>query len=200
MPAMLNACDELVHLWQPLQDATNVSFLSCLSGGILWKKIETVCKSINEKINIVINSGKYEKHAKDLFSEVDPIAVLVKSDTKEKLLPRLEIAVPNARSDMKMHVDMVCYFGITVRASIYSEYLLRYCLLGENGNLVAIDEVPLKVGLEIDWVYTGNFLCGGLCVHRVAIFDGKQVDSFTLWTKTDLDKIANKQNEKCLPK
>ena len=122
------------------------------------EKSKHFANQLTGKISIVINSGKHEKLALDMLSDVASRTQIVASGAnKENIFPRLEIAVPDARSDMKMLVDMVCYFGITVRASIYNESLVRYCFLGPKNKLVSIDELPLKVGLEIDWVYTGNF-------------------------------------------
>jgi len=195
--ASLSACDELIHLWQPLKEAANTSYLTTLSGDIFWSKIVPYLSPDNKELYVSINECEFEDLGYDMFYEVATKTMVSKKTATEsqslESFPRLEIIMPSARSDMKIQVDMVCYFGITVRASIFNSYLMRYCLLGKDRNLISIDEMPLKTGLEIDWVFTGNFLAGGLGVHRVAIFDDNQVNSYTLWTKTDLDEIAAQQ-------
>ena|GEM_PF-2416421 len=193
------ACDELIHLWQPLKEAASVSYLGKLAGGIFWNKIHRLIPQDCERLHIAINQCEFAELGYDMLHEISVNSTLLRNTDADPqnpaLLPRLEIIVPEARSDMKMQVDMVCYFGITVRTSMFDSYLLRYCLLGKNKELLAIDEIPLKAGLEIDWVYTGNYLTGGLAVHRIAIFADGQVSNYTLWTKTDLDKIAAQQQK-----
>ncbi|HAE37058.1 MAG TPA: hypothetical protein DCG57_00285 [Candidatus Riflebacteria bacterium] len=191
----LRACDELIHLWQPIKEATDVPFLANLSGALLWRRIALFMPTEASDVMIALNKSEFEDLGFDMLNEVADNTSIARSNSAEAQsrdrFPRLEVVVSSASSRMQMLADMVCYFGITVRASMYSEYNLRYCLLGKNEDLLSIDEIPLKIGLEIDWVYTGNYLAGGMGVHRVALFDGAEVKDFTLWTKADLDKIAD---------
>jgi hypothetical protein len=191
----LRACDELIHLWQPIKEATDVPFLANLSGALLWRRIASFMPTEASDVMIALNKSEFEDLGFDMLNEVADNTSIARSNSAEAQsrdrFPRLEVVVSSASSRMQMLADMVCYFGITVRASMYSEYNLRYCLLGKNEDLLSIDEIPLKIGLEIDWVYTGNYLAGGMGVHRVALFDGAEVKDFTLWTKADLDKIAD---------
>lgn len=191
----LRACDELIHLWQPIKEATDAPFLANLSGALLWRRIALFMPTEASDVMIALNKSEFEDLGFDMLNEVADNTTTVRSNSPEAQsrdrFPRLEVVVSSASSRMQMLADMVCYFGITVRASMYSEYNLRYCLLGKNEDLLSIDEIPLKIGLEIDWVYTGNYLTGGMGVHRVALFDGAEVKDFTLWTKADLDKIAD---------
>lgn len=191
----LRACDELIHLWQPVKEATDVPFLASLSGAFFWRRIASFLPADTANVLISLNKSEFEDLGFDMLQEVADNTTVARSGSPEAQsrdrFPRLEVVVSSARSSMQMMADLVCYFGITVRASMYSEYNLRYCLLGKDQDVLSIDEMPLKTGLEIDWVYTGNYLAGGMGVHRVALFDGAEVKDFTLWTKTDLDKITD---------
>jgi len=190
----VSACNELVHLWQPIGEVTDVPYLSSLSGDMFWNSLAPLLPADTGSLHISINESSYESVGYDMLHEVAQNTTISRSNDQgsqsQKHFPRLEVVISSARSSMQMMADMVCYFGITVRASIYSEFALRYCLLGKDSEVLAIDEMPLKSGLEIDWVFNGNYLAGGMGVHRVAIFDGNVVKDFTLWSKTDLDKIA----------
>lgn len=191
---VLSACNELVHLWQPLKEVAETSYLSSLAGDMFWKRVLPVLPTDSDDLHISINASAHETLGYDMLHEVAEHTTISRSSEQgsnsQKSFPRLEVIIPSARASMQMMADMVCYFGITVRASMYSEYVLRYCLLGKESEVIAIDEMPLKAGLEIDWVFNGNPLAGGMGVHRVALFDGKEIKEFTLWSKTDLDKIA----------
>lgn len=191
---ILSACNELVHLWQPLKEVTDAPYLSSLAGDMFWNRVLPVLPLNSGNLHISLNASIHESLGYDMLHEVADNTTISRSseqgDNSQKSFPRLEVIVPAARSSMQMMADMVCYFGITVRASMYSEFAMRYCLLGKASEVIAIDEVPLKAGLEIDWVFNGNHLAGGMGVHRVALFDGNEVKEFTLWSKTDLDKIA----------
>lgn len=186
------SCDEVIHLWQPCIKAANVSFLTQLSGDVFWNRIMPFISTNNEKLSVFINESKFEDLGRVIFDEIASDTILQEGNSLG-IFPRINIIIPSAWSSMQLQVDMVCYFGITVRNSMFTNYLIRYCLLDKTEKLLAVDEIPLKVGLEIDWVFTGNYLTGGLSVHRVALLNGGQVDTYTLWTKTDVDNITAKK-------
>jgi len=190
----LPACDELVHLWQPLSEVTDAPYLADIAGDMFWNMISPKLPADVGSMHISLNESAHEAQGYDMLHAIAGNTTISRSSeagsSSQKHFPRLEVVIPAARSSMQMMADMVCYFGITVRASMYSEYAMRYCLLGKDSEVIAIDEIPLKAGLEIDWVFNGNHLAGGMGVHRVGLFDGKEIKDFTLWSKTDLDKIA----------
>lgn len=194
----ISACDEFIHLWQPLGEvATDSPIIPDLTGGIFLEKLRTRFPDLKEKVCLSINLPEQEEIATDLLLGTASASVndlfFEKSDAA-KFFPKMQVIIPSVRSNLKILADMVCYFGITVRAFLYNEYLLRYCLQDKNREPISVDELQLKSGLSIDWIYTGNFLCGGMAIHRVSIFDGTIENDFTMWSKSDLDKLNSVDN------
>jgi hypothetical protein len=194
----LSACDELIHLWQPLGEvATDGPMIPDLTGGIFLEKLRARFPDLKEKTCLSINSPEQEQIVTDLLLGTAPASasdLLFEKSNVAKFFPKMQVIIPSVRSNLKILADMVCYFGITVRAFFYNEYLLRYCLQDKNREPISVDELQLKSGLAIDWIYTGNFLCGGLAIHRVSIFDGSTENNYTMWSKSDLDKLNSVDN------